>query len=81
MNKGLTDELKAAFPGTTPNNKPNIETYFNINPLWFVGFTSGEGCFSVIINKSQSTDILNNTRLSCTIRSPLWLFLFWIWYF
>jgi len=26
MNKGLTDELKLAFPGTTPINKPNIET-------------------------------------------------------
>jgi hypothetical protein len=33
MNKGLTDELKAAFPGTTPINKPNIETTLINNPL------------------------------------------------
>ena len=46
MNKGLTDELKLAFPGTTPINKPNIETNLIHDPLWFVGFTSGEGCFS-----------------------------------
>jgi hypothetical protein len=66
MNKGLTGELKAGFPGTTPINKPNMETNLIRDPSlrdphyhdnvgqWFVGFTSGEGCFSVIINKSQS---------------------------
>jgi hypothetical protein len=27
-----------------------------------VGFTSGEGCFSIIINKSKTTGKLNNTR-------------------
>ena len=59
MNKGLTDELKAAFPGITPINKPNIETNLIHDPQWLVGFTSGEGCFSIIINKSQSHLILN----------------------
>ena len=48
MNKGLTDELKAAFPGTTPINKPNIETNLIHDPQWFVGFTYGEGCLVLL---------------------------------
>lgn len=60
MNKGLSDELKAAFPGILTVERPSesvvggsaLET--PKDPNWLAGFTSGEGCFYVKISKSKT---------------------------
>ncbi len=61
LNLGLKDELKKAFPGTTLSAKvypfnatPEAEIK---NPYWLAGFTSGDGNFSVSINKSSSNKL------------------------
>lgn len=54
LNKGLSDNLKAAFPGTIPYNRP-CNIHKNIpHPDWMAGFVSGEGCFYVGIKKSST---------------------------
>lgn len=56
MNFGrLSEHLKYSFPDLIPANKPirlNTELLNQLDPHWVVGFTSGEGCFSVKITKS-----------------------------
>ena len=52
MNKGLSDELKAAFPDILPIERPKVENLLISDPHWLAGFTSGEGCFLVNIAKN-----------------------------
>lgn len=64
MNLGLPKPLKTAFPAAaaadiTPAIRPKRfdEDLLNsnIDPYWMVGFTEGEGCFSIKITKSSTT--------------------------
>ena len=48
LNRGLTDDLKAAFPNIVPVERPPVKNQ-RIDPNWLAGFTSGEGCFQVIV--------------------------------
>lgn len=61
MNFGhLSEQLKAAFPHIVECKRPSLGTEIlniNINPYWVVGFTDGEGCFSISITKSSSVKI------------------------
>lgn len=57
MNKGLTDELKASFPHLVSENElriPDLTLPHNLilDPNWFAGFISAEGCFIISILKS-----------------------------
>jgi hypothetical protein len=52
INRGLSDELKAAFPNIVPMIRPLIVEQVIKNPNWVSGFTSGEGCFLINIYKS-----------------------------
>ena len=54
INKGLSDELKAAFPDTIPVTRPSIVDQGIKDPNWLAGFTSGEGCFIIKTNNSSS---------------------------
>jgi hypothetical protein len=45
INKGLSKELKIAFPDIIPTDLSIIERNTVANPYWFAGFTSGEGVF------------------------------------
>lgn len=58
MNLGLPESLKTAFPDITPAVRPirSDEELLNsnIDPYWMVGFTEGEGCFSIRITKSST---------------------------
>lgn len=59
MNFGrLSEHLKYSFPDIIPANRPiRLDTEFlnlNLDPHWLVGFTAGEGCFSVGITKSPT---------------------------
>jgi hypothetical protein len=62
MNLGrISTLLKLAFPNIIPAIRPkrSDEEVLNsiINPYWMVGFTAGEGCFSIRITKSSTTKI------------------------
>jgi hypothetical protein len=54
VNWGLTNVLKVAFPNTIPALKPLAVNTEIPHPYWMAGFTSGEGCFSVIKHNENS---------------------------
>lgn len=55
INKGLSGQLKEAFPNLGSNNSQRCEVIKDItSPSWISGFTSGEGCFKVRISESVS---------------------------
>jgi len=54
LNKGLTDNLKAAFPNIIPVPRPSVLNQRIEDPNWLAGFTTGEGCFYINIKNSSS---------------------------
>ena len=54
INKGLSDELKTAFPDIIPVPRPQVEDPEIKDPHWLAGFTSAEGCFLIRIINSSS---------------------------
>lgn len=54
LNKGLSVELKTAFPNTIPANRPVVVDQVIRDPYWIAGFTSGEGCFFVNFIRSST---------------------------
>ena len=50
INKGLTDQLKTAFPNIIPIERPCVINQEIKDPNWLAGFTSGEGCFYIESN-------------------------------
>ena len=69
MNLGLqnTNEIKVTFPDIIPVMRPKVEDILIRDPHWLVGFTEGEGCFNVTIQKSQTT----KTGFSVSLRFQL----------
>ena len=57
MNKGLSKDLKEAFPYTDKFPRPLVVDQVVRDPQWLAGFTAGEGCF--YIKQRGST---NNNR-------------------
>jgi hypothetical protein len=61
INKGLSDNLKEAFP-TAEIIDPSsllkgliyVKEGKSINPYWVAGFSEAEGCFFVILQKNKS---------------------------
>jgi LAGLIDADG endonuclease len=53
MNKGLSEDLKIAFPKVIPFLRPIVEVAIIKNPNWLAGFSSA--CFSINIAKSLNT--------------------------
>lgn len=62
MNWGISNVLATAFPDTLPVERPAI-ILSDINPQWLAGFTTGEGCFYVIVGESNSTKTGFRVRL------------------
>ena len=54
MNRGLSDELKAAFPHVIPMIRPLVKNKTIENPEWLAGFVTAEGCFFVRVRKSKT---------------------------
>lgn len=56
LNWGLTDSLKKAFPFTIAVVKPSIDNKIDdkVSPEWLAGFTTGEACFSLTVQKSAT---------------------------
>lgn len=61
MNNGLSAHIKVAFPGITSVKRPEVEDMLISDPYWLAGFTEGEGCFNVVVQKSPTT----KTGFSC----------------
>ena len=57
INKGLSEEHKIAFPGIEPVERPIVPLRPIPDPNWFIGFTDGEGCFSVNITASKTLQV------------------------
>lgn len=53
LNKGLSSRLKLDFPMVSSVYRPIVNLPLNINPDWFAGFFSGEGCFYIDIKKGK----------------------------
>ena len=57
MNKGLSEELQAAFPQCVPTPRPVINNKLIPDPEWLAGFVSGDGSFKSILKKSESVKV------------------------
>lgn len=51
LNRGFSDQLKISFPNISIIKRPANRPITAINPYWFAGFFSGEGCFMVKIER------------------------------
>lgn len=58
LNFGLSEELQFMFPETIPVSRPFRETCVIPHSQWLVGFTSGEGHFSVSLDKGIFKSLL-----------------------
>lgn len=54
INRGLSDELKAAFPNIVPVKRPLVVDQVFPDPHWLAGFSSAEGCFFVNVYNSEN---------------------------
>lgn len=54
LNKGLSDKIQKFFPDVSPIKRSNNALITKVDPNWFAGFFSGEGCFFVNVEKSTS---------------------------
>jgi len=55
INRGLTEQLKTAFPDRPqPVPRPSVEDQEIKDPNWLAGFTAAEGCFLVDVQNSNS---------------------------
>lgn len=54
LNLGLSEVLKAAFPNYIPVTRPSLPEQKVPHPEWMAGFTTGEGCFFVKVNKGRN---------------------------
>lgn len=67
MNKGLSDELKVAFPSTIAVRKPNVKDPVIKDPNWVAGFATGEACFFIGITKTPRVSLGAQVRLRLEI--------------
>ena len=65
-NLGLPDRLKEQFPSIVPVVRPEVTDQTIKDPNWISGFTAGEACFRIKINKSK-TKIGHTVWLKFTI--------------
>ena len=62
INRGLSKELKLAFPEKNQVSPSSILisdslSKFSIDPYWLAGFSSGEGCFMITITQSNTCSL------------------------
>jgi len=55
LNFGLSKNLQIAFPNVNTVSRPIVDKQQIRDSNWILGFTDGEGCFTILINKSKST--------------------------
>ena len=55
INRGISSELKTAFPEIEPTERPVVSITNIQDPSWLSGFASAEGSFIVAIRKSSNS--------------------------
>jgi len=61
INKGLSDNIKVAFPNIVGANRCKTELPVNLNPFWVSGFTAGDGGFHIGIRENTVQIYFNFT--------------------
>ena len=56
LNKGLSEDLRAAYSNLVPSIRPQLSELIIPDPNWIAGFVDAEGCFSVKITKTTKGD-------------------------
>ena len=59
LNRGLSEDLKAAFPNVISSVRPQLTNIAIPDPNWIAGFVDGEGCFNVRLIKSTKSVSIN----------------------
>jgi hypothetical protein len=67
LNRGLSNELKAAFPEIILRERPVVNEVKIKDPHWLAGFTSAEGSFMVIIRKVSNSKLGYRAQLVFTL--------------
>lgn len=67
MNKGLSDQLRAAFLDLIFIPRPLVENKNILDLGWIAGFATAEDCFFVNIQKSVTTKSGMNIQLEFNI--------------
>lgn len=63
LNKGLSDDLKSTFLGITPIARPLMVQQTVKDPNWVAGFSSAEGCFTIMIANSSANSTGSRIQL------------------
>lgn len=63
LNKGLSDDVREAYPNIIPVTRPHYSFNEIPNPFWISGFVSGDSTFSVSIEKCSDNQIGQRVRL------------------
>lgn len=59
LNKGLSEDLRAAFPDVVPSIRPQVQNIIIPDPYWISGFVDAEGCFNVRFTKTSKGESVN----------------------
>ena len=63
INRGLSPELKSAFPEIIGEDKPLVKNSEIQDPQWLAGFISAEGCVAVSVRKSKTHKLEEKVEL------------------
>ena len=63
QNRGLSPKLKSYFSNVISVERPLVENPKILDPNWLAGFTNGEGCFFIVIYKSESYKLKEAVQL------------------
>lgn len=69
LNRGLSEELKLAFPLIILFPRPliNVVNQEIPDPQWVAGFTSGEGCFQISLSSSANSKLKMRVQLEFSV--------------
>ena len=68
LNKGISPLLREAFPNFVPVPRPLVEDKNIPDPQWVAGFTSGEGCFYIVVSKSNYESVAGGAGFNVRLR-------------
>lgn len=67
LNRGLSEKMKILFPNIVTTKRSINRSIISINPYWFAGFFSAEGCFFIKKENSLNSNVDYYIRLRIEI--------------
>lgn len=67
LNRGLSNKIQELFPDLSIIKRPISKSIYTIDPNWFAGLFSAEGCFYIKLEKSSKYNSINSVRLRIEI--------------